>query len=96
MKERKDHRIRKLSDRIGREIYIDTFESFLLQMNSSDELTVRGKAEVRLSGSEEIMLDYPDKSIQILGERLCLLVFSESEAVISGRIEKIAFLWGGG
>ena len=92
---RKKHRLRALGDRIGRAADIDTFESFVLRMNAADELTIRGNARVRLKKKEEIALDYPDKSVEVFGKDLRLLVFSDTEAVIAGTVARISFLWGG-
>ena len=87
------HHLRIITDRIGRDAQIDTFESFLLQMNSSKELCVKGCTSVCGCTPDEIILKNRYGTMQILGADLKIPVYSEYETVISGKVCTLNFLW---
>ena len=91
----KKDRIRKLADQVGRDLEIEAFESFFMQMNSSGELCVRSVGSVRVCTEEEIVLVCRYMLLHIKGNGLRMLCFSERETVIAGRIAAISFLWEG-
>lgn len=85
--------LRNITDRIGRNAQIDTFESFLLQMNSSKELTVKGCKSVCSCTPDEIILKHRYGTMFIHGEDMKIPVYSEYETVISGKVYTLNFLW---
>lgn len=95
MKEKKNNSLRLIADSIGRDMHIDTFESFLLQLNSSGELSVKGAKHISLCTENEVQIDCRYFSVDIRGTYLSVKLFSEEETVVSGKIDGISFLWGG-
>lgn len=75
-------------------MYIETFESFLLQIDSSGELSVKGVKRISLCEENEVSLDCRYMSVSVRGKRLFVRLFSEEETTVSGEIENISFLWG--
>lgn len=84
--------IRDLTDKIGRDLEIDTFESFSVHMNAGGELRVKSAASVHVCTDAEIVLVCRDRIVQIKGCELRLLYFAPEETVVAGRIEHICFL----
>lgn len=95
MKEKKNNSLRLIADSIGRDMHIETFESFLLQLNSAGELSVKGARHISLCTENEVGIDCSYMSVDIRGIGLSVKLFSEEETVISGKIDGISFLWGG-
>gem|GEM_PF-4323855 len=95
MSQKKNGSLRLLADSIGRDMLIDTFESFLLQMNSSGELSVKGAEHISLCTEKEVEIDCEYMSVDVRGDNLSVKLFSSEETVISGKIGGISFLWGG-
>ncbi len=72
---------------------IDTFESLLLQMDSSGTIRIKGCISTETYTMQEIILYSRYGEIRILGSDLKLPVYSESETVISGKVSGLQFCW---
>lgn len=86
-------KLRLLADRVGRNMDIDTFESLLLQMDSSGTIRIKGCISTETYTVQEIVLFCRYGEIRILGSDLKLPVYSESETVISGQVSGLHFCW---
>ncbi|MCH5198334.1 MAG: YabP/YqfC family sporulation protein [Oscillospiraceae bacterium] len=95
MKEKKSNSLRLLADSIGRDIHIESFESFLLQLNSSGDMSIKGAQHISLCSENEIGIDCSYMSVDIRGSDLSVKLFSEEETIVAGKIDGISFLWGG-
>ena len=91
MKDKNKMRFKNVTDLIGREIQIDTIESFLLYMDSSQEVTIKGCNEVVLCEETEICLKHDTETIVIKGTELRLQIYSYNETRIGGTIRCICF-----
>lgn len=87
----KQSKIRKLTDAIGRDVCIDTIESFGLHMDSAGVLTVKGCCRVSLCEDSRIVLHTERGPIGIRGAALQMLLFSPQETQVGGKIETIGF-----
>ena len=87
----KQSKIRKLTDAIGRDVCIDTLESFGLHMDSAGVLTVKGCCRVSLCEDSRIVLHTERGPIGIRGAALQMLLFSPQETQVGGKIETIGF-----
>ena len=72
---------------------IDTFESLLLQMDSSGTLVIKGCAAAKICTKQEILLSSRYGEIQIVGSDLKLPVYSGTETVICGKVSGLHFHW---
>ena len=76
---------------IGRDVCIDTIESFGLYMDSAGVLAVKGCRRVSVCEENRIVLHAPCGTVLITGERLRLMLFSPQETQIGGMIGSICF-----
>ena len=85
---------RKITDKIGREMDINTFESFYISLDSEGVLSVQGCKSIRFCSENRIELIGYDRIVLIEGENMQVLLYSKPETVIKGIIVKLEFLKG--
>ncbi len=86
---------RKITDKIGRELDINTFESFFVSLDSEGVLSVQGGKSMRFCSDNRIELIGYDRIVIIEGEDMQVLLHSKPETVIKGKIAKLEFVTGG-
>ncbi len=87
------NKFRQFADRFGRKVEIDTFESFLMQMNSSGELTFKGCTNVMHCTENKICLNCSYGIVNIIGMQLNVPRYSSDETSVSGTIAELHFIW---
>lgn len=90
---KKRPKLRQLLDRIGKKAEIDTFASFLLQMNASGELAFKGCTSILECAENEICLSCSYGIVKMIGAQLNVPSYSSDETIVSGRIEELHFIW---
>lgn len=71
---------------------IDIEESFLMEMNSFGELSVKGCKDINGYDTENIMLVSDEYFLSVKGEGLQIKNYSPVDTVICGKIENIGFM----
>ena len=89
----KKNKLRQFADRCGRKVEIDTFESFLMQMNSSGEFTFKGCTNILHCTENKICLNCSYGIVNIIGMQLNVPLYSSDETSVSGRIAELHFIW---
>ena len=89
----KKNKLRRFRDRFGRKVEIDTFESFLMQMNSSGELTFKGCTDIMEFTQSDITLNCSYGIVNIIGLQLMVPKYSSDETTVSGKIAELHFIW---
>ena len=90
---KRTEKARLFADRIGRSAQINTAESFLLQLNSGKELSIKGCKTVLLCTDTEILLQCRYGGVEIIGSFMHIPLFSEAETTVAGNITDIRFTW---
>ena len=85
---------RRITDRIGHEMNIDTFESFSLFMDSVGVVSIQGCKRVQYCSNQRIELIGYDRIVIIEGDNMQILLYSKPETIIKGYIQKFEFLKG--
>ena len=88
---KKNDRIMMLTDKLGRELEINTFESFFLSLNSVNELYIKGCGTIISCSENELYLKGTCRKIHISGTNLMILAYTESELLIKGNFRSISF-----
>lgn len=81
--------VRRITDSIGKEVGIETFDSFLLQIDAMGELSVKGCQKLLVCEEDRIEMDCGSRMIGLAGKGLRVDTFSESLTRISGMINGI-------
>ncbi|MBR2410555.1 MAG: YabP/YqfC family sporulation protein [Clostridia bacterium] len=68
---------------------LDTDDSFLMELNSSGILTVRGSKDIIAFDENRIILQCKDFFLDIKGKDLSILSFSKNSTAVSGKTESI-------
>ena len=93
MLEREKRKLRSLADRLGRDAQIETFESFLLQMNAAGEIGVQGCVSVLQCDEDTVVLLCERFVLSVSGKNLSLAYLAGRDAGVSGRVETIRVEW---
>ncbi len=88
---KKNDRIMMLTDKLGRELEINTFESFFLSLNSVNELYIKGCGTIISCSEKELYLKGTGREIHIMGTNLMIQAYTESELLIKGKVRSISF-----
>ena len=93
MLEQEKQKLRSRADRLGRYVQIDTFESFLLQMNAAGEIAVQGCVSVLQCDEDTVVLLCERFVLSVNGKNLSLAYLAGRDAGVSGHVEKITVEW---
>lgn len=83
---------RKLSYGIKKDFLMPDYSSFSLTISEFDGLVITGNHEILSFDNECISVKIGQELLNIRGNELNLLMFSNNETVIGGRIDGVEFL----
>lgn len=84
-------RIVRMRDKIGKDAQLAVFESFRLQLDTENELTVCGCESLRDISETYICIACSDRIVELWGKDLQIVVFDDTELRFCGDFEKIGF-----